>query len=166
MKYLIAVLFSLPLMASAQDSCQLKRSTDPFTHITKVSTGFIPFTVNGIPLSVSIDATKTEVDFFFWLNNGSCFDEASSAQINFDGDRLKANYKNTGSMNCEGAFHITFRNSPTTPSNLQRLTDKKVKSIKLTGNGNAVTEISFTDEQKAKLMRMASCVVREAKTLL
>jgi hypothetical protein len=167
MKNLILLFFLFPLFGNAQDSCKLKRSTDEFTHVTKVTTGFVSFPVNGVPLSISIDATKTEVDFFFWINEPSkCFDETSTAQVNFDGERLKANYKNSGSMNCEGAFHFTFRNSTSTPSNLLRLTDKKISSIKLIGNGKSETVISFTEEQKQQLMRMAACVVREAKTLL
>lgn len=167
MKNLIAALVLLPLFAQAQDSCRLKRTTDEFTHVTKVTTGFVSFPVNGIPLSISIDATRTEIDFFLWINSDSkCFDETSTAQINFEGDRLKANYRNTGSMNCEGAFHFTFKNSVNTPSALKRLTEKKVSSIKLTGNGNTVTELSFSEEQRQQLMRMAACVVAEAKTLL
>ena len=167
MKNCFFLLLLFPFFGNAQDTCKLKRTTDEFTHVTKVTTGFVSFPVNGAPLSITVDATKTEVDFFLWFSDGSkCFDENSTIQINFDGDRLKANYKNTGSMNCEGAFHFSFRNSASTPSNLQRLTDKKVSSIKLTGNGKTETIITFTEEQKQQLMRMASCVVREAKTLL
>lgn len=167
MKTLLSLLFLLPLMASAQDSCQLSKETDAFTHQTKISTGFVPFNVNGVPLSISVDATKTEVDFFIWIRNDSrCFDDASTAQVNFDGDRLKANFKNTGSMNCEGAFHINFRNSQTTPTQLKRMMDKKISSIKLTGSDKTVTEISFSEEQKQLLMKMANCVVNQAKSLL
>lgn len=167
MKYFLLALFSFPLFAAAQDSCGLKRETDAFTHQTKITTGFRSFPVNGLPLQISIDATAKEVDFFFWIrSDNKCFDDASTAQINFEGDRLKANYKNSGSMNCEGAFHFTFKNAPTTPSALKRMTDKAIKNIKLTGNGGAVTEIDFSPEQQAQLMKMANCVVTEAKTLL
>ena len=167
MKTFLSILFFLPFIAQAQDSCRLKKETDEFTHQTRISTGFVPFNVNGLPLSISIDATKTEVDFFFWIRNESrCFDDASTAQVVFDGERLKANYKNTGSMNCEGAFHFTFKNSQTTPTQLKRLTDKKVSTIKLTGNDKTITEIVFSEEQKALLMKMANCVVNQAKGLL
>lgn len=165
--FLIAAFFVFPVFASAQDTCGLKKSTDPFTHQTKISTGFVPFVVSGVQLSISVDATPTEVDFFLWFTRDQkCFDDQSAIQINFEGDRLKQNYKNTGSMNCDGAFHFTFKNSATTPASLQRLTDRKINSLKITGTAKAVTEISFSAEQKEKLMKMASCVVKEAKTLL
>ncbi|HEU4470005.1 MAG TPA: hypothetical protein VFR58_02895 [Flavisolibacter sp.] len=167
MKTVFAVLFFLPLSLLAQDTCKLKKTTDPFTHETKVSTGFVPFSANGVQFSLSIDATPTEIDFFIWIKDDSkCFDDASMAQINYEGERLKANLKNTGSMNCEGAFHFSFRNSATTPSQLQRLTDKRISSIKLTGNNKTVTDIVFSEEQKQQFLRMAACVVREAKTLV
>ena len=167
MKFIIALFFLVPFSIHAQDSCQLKKETDPFTHQTRISTGFVPFTVNGIQLAVSIDATNTEVDFFFWIKkDGKCFDDASMVQVNYDGERLKASYKNTGSMNCEGAFHFTFRNTPNTPSNLERLTRRKIASMKFNGPNKDVTDLVFTEEQKQKLMRMAACVVRESKTLL
>src|SRR5689334_22845993 len=128
MKKLLGLFFLLPLAALAQtDTCGLKKETDPFTHQKKISTGFIPFNASGMKLNISIDATPTEIDFFLWFTgDGKCFDDASTIQINYEGDRMKANFKNTGSMNCEGAFHFSFRNTPSTPSNLQRLTDKKV----------------------------------------
>ena len=69
-------------------------------------------------------------------------------------------------MNCEGAFHFNFRNSPGTPSNLQRLTDRKIASIKISGANKTFTDIVFNAEQKQQFMRMAACVVRESKTLL
>ena len=167
MKILFLLSLLCPLFSLGQDSCQLKKETDPFTHETRISTGFISFDVSGIPLSISVDATKAEIDFFLWIRNDSrCFDEHSTAQVIFEGDRLKSNFKNTGSMNCEGAFHVTFRNSQTTASQLKRLTDKKVNVIRLTGNNKTVTEISFSEEQKQTLLKMARCVAAEAKTLL
>jgi len=166
-KILTAVLFALPFFVSAQDSCQLKKTTDPFTHQTKISTGFVPFTANGVQLSVSIDATGTDIDFFLWFNKEQkCFDEQSAIQISFEGDRYKLNLRNTGSMNCEGAFHFTFKNSANTPSQLQRLVDKKINSFHLTGPDKTVTDVVFSPEQKAIFARMAACIVRDSKTLL
>jgi hypothetical protein len=69
-------------------------------------------------------------------------------------------------MNCEGAFHVSFRNVTTTPSALQKLTLKKISSIKLTGNNNTVTELVFTEEQKEKIRKMSECVVTQGKTLI
>lgn len=167
MKALFFLVLLSPLFLSAQDSCLLKKETDQFTHETRITTGFIPFNVSGIPLSISVDATKAEIDIFLWIrNDAKCFDENSTALLIFEGDRLKSNFKNTGSMNCEGAFHITFRNSRTTATQLKRLTEKKVNSIKLTGNDKSVTEINFSEEQKQMLLKMATCVAAEAKTLL
>ncbi len=167
MKNIIAILFFLPLFSYAQDTCKLKKQTDPFTKQAKITTGFVSFIANGIDVSISIDATAAEIDFFVWIKNDSkCFDDQSNAQINYEGDRLKSNFKNTGSMNCEGAFHFTFRNLENTPSNLKRFTDKRINSIKLTGNNKTVTDIVFNEDQKQKLLRMATCVVNEAKALL
>jgi hypothetical protein len=165
--FLIAGFFFIPFFGRAQDTCNLKKNTDAFTHQTKVSTGFIPFTASGVQLSISIDATSTDIDFFLWFTNDQkCFDDESTIQINFEGDRLKQNYKNSGSMNCDGAFHFSFKNNPNTPSNLQRLIDKKINSFHLTGTGKTVTDINFSPEQKQKLQRMTSCVVNESKSLL
>jgi len=166
MKTFFTVLLILPLFCTAQDSCKLKKETDPFSHQTKITTGFIAFPTNGLQLNISIDATSTEIDFFLWIkNDGKCFDDQSTAQVNYEGDRLKANLKNTGSMNCEGAFHFTFRNTPANPGTLERMTQKKIASIKLT-NAKIITDISFNEEQKQQLMRMIGCVVRESKTLI
>lgn len=164
---LIAVLFFLPFCTKAQDSCQLKKETDVFTHQTKISTGFTPFIANGVQLSISIDATNTDIDFFLWFTGmQKCFDEASTLQVNFEGDRYKLNLRNTGSMNCEGAFHFSFKNTATTPSQLQRFLDKKISSFHITGPNKTITDVSFSAEQKQTLMRMAACAVRDSKTLL
>lgn len=167
MKNIIAILFLLPLVSRAQDSCQLKKETDPFTHVVKLTTGFLPFNSNGMQISISADATSTDIDFFIWIRNDpKCFDDQSTAQINYEGDRLKASFKNSGSMNCEGAFHFSFRNTPTTPGNLERLTVKKLSSIKLNGPNKTVTEIVFSEEQKQTFQRMAACVASQARTLI
>jgi hypothetical protein len=160
-------LFLFTLFSLAQDTCQFKSYTDPFTHQTKISTGFLPFTANGVQLSISVDATPTEIDFFLWFTKDQkCFDEASTIQVSFEGDRYRLNLKNTGSMNCQGAFHFSFKNSANTPPQLQRLLDKRVSSLRITGPNKTITEVSLSEEQKAQLLRMASCVVRDSKTLL
>jgi hypothetical protein len=166
MKRFLFILLLLPLFSLSQD-CKLKKDTDPFTHETKLSTGFVPFNSDKVLLSISIDATGTDIDFFFWIKeDGKCFDNNSAAVINYDGERLKSNFRNSGSMNCEGAFHITFRNVVNTPSNLNWIATKKIKSIKLTGNNNTVTDIELTDEQKQQLMQLANCVIKNAKSLI
>jgi hypothetical protein len=166
MKTLLFTIILLPLFSSAQDSCKLKKETDPFSHQTKISTGFVPFVSNGVQLSISVDATSTDIDIFLWLKDGKCFDDQSSVQVNYEGDRSKGNFRNTGSMNCEGAFHFTFRNTASTPGTLNRMTTARIASLKITDSNKKITEVSFNEEQKQQLLRMISCVVREGKTLI
>jgi hypothetical protein len=164
---LTAVLFVVPFFVSAQDTCQLKKDTDPFTHQTKISTGFVPFTLNGVQLSISVDATSTDIDFFLWFTRDQkCFDEESTIQINFEGDRYRLNLKNTGSMNCEGAFHFAFKNSANTPPQLKRLIDKRITSFHITGANKTITDVSFSGDQRTQFARMTACVVRDSHTLL
>lgn len=164
---LILIGFVIPFFSSAQDTCHLKKTTDPFTHQTKISTGFVPFPSGATQVSISIDATSTDIDFFLWFTSDQkCFDEESTIQVNFEGDRLKSNQRNSGSMNCEGAFHFTFKNTPTTNSQLQRFVTKKINSFHIVGTGKSITDVNFSAEQKEKLMRMINCVVLESKTLL
>ena len=167
MKSLFAVLVGFPVFASSQDTCRLTKATDEFTHQTKISTGFVSFVSSGTQLSISVDATPTDIDVFLWFSKDQkCFDDQSTIQVNFEGERIKQNYRNTGSMNCEGAFHFTFKNVATTPYNLQRLVEKRISSFKITGPNKTVTDFSFTAEQQNQLRRMIACVVRDSKTLL
>lgn len=163
---LAAVLFLLPFFGFTQDTCQLKKETDAFTHQVKLSTGFVPFTANGVQLSISVDATSTDIDFFLWFTKDQkCFDDESTIQINFEGDRYRLNLKNTGSMNCEGAFHFSFKNTANTPPQLKRLVDKRVTSFHITGANKTITDISFSEEQKKQFARMAACIARDAQAL-
>ena len=164
MKHIFLFLFTLPLFSAAQN-CQIKKLKDQFSQEPKVSTGFVKFSST----SVSIDADAKEIDFFFSLvNNGDskCFDDGSTITFVYEGGRLKSNFKNTGTMNCEGLFHVTFRNTASTPSALQRLATKKVITISLTGNNNTVTTITLGPEQQQQFMDMTACLVQEAKTLI
>ena len=68
-------------------------------------------------------------------------------------------------MNCEGMFHVTFRNVRTTPSALNKLATLKISSINFKGNGKPI-EIKLKDEEKIAIMQMAKCLVDESKTLL
>ena len=166
MKNWFVALLLLPLFSFAQD-CKLKKTTDPFTHVAKLSTGFQNFDGSGISLSVSADATPTEIDFFFWIkDNSKCFDAESTAFVVFEGERSKTTFRNTGSMNCEGAFHFGFKNTPTTHSWLNRLATKKVSTIKLNGSNKTEVLITLTEEQKALLQAMAACMVSEGKGLI
>src|SRR5258705_12168933 len=106
MKYslIIAVLF--PLFLGAQD-CKIKRTTDPYTKEVRLSTGFMQ--LDGA--SLSIEADGKEIDFFFSMDGKEkCFTDASTAVIIYEGTKMKGSFKNGGPVNCEGIFHIIFRN--------------------------------------------------------
>ena len=168
MKLIAAAFFLFPLCCPAQD-CKLTKTTDDFTHEIRLSTGFIPFNTVSDRILLSIDANSSEIDFFFSLNSSGdskCFDNSSTAIIMFDGTKVKANFKNNGTMNCEGLFHINFRNLAATPYALERLATQKINLIRLTGNNKTETNIILKEEQKQLLMNMAACVIKEAKTLL
>ena len=163
MKYFFVAVLLLPLFSLAQD-CTLKRETDPFTHVTRATTGFIPFNST----LLSIDANSTDIDFFFSVNStgdSKCFDETSTAVITFEANRSKTTLRNSGSMNCEGLFHFTFKNSTATPYALKRLATQKVSTITFTGSNNNVTVITLSDEQKQQLVDLASCIAKEALAL-
>jgi hypothetical protein len=160
MKYLVVLLLFSPVSIIAQD-CALKKVKDPYTKEVRISTGFID--LKGALLS--IEATKTEIDFMFSIN-GKCFDDASTSIVFFEGLRQKANYKNSGTMNCEGFFHFTFKNTTSTPSALQNLSVKKITSIRFKDNSKSETEITLTAEQQQMLIDLASCIIKDAKTLL
>jgi UDP-N-acetylmuramyl tripeptide synthase len=69
-------------------------------------------------------------------------------------------------MNCDGLFHVNFKNLPTTPSPLQKLFAKKITTISLTGTNKGTTTITLSPEQQQLVMEKISCVVTEAKTLI
>jgi hypothetical protein len=164
MKALFSILFLLPVFAIAQNNCTIKKTKDQFSQEPKLSTGFLELNTG----SLSVDADSREIDFFFAmknLNESKCFDDASTVSVQFDESRSKLNFRNTGTMNCEGLFHFTFKNAAVPPSALQRLATKKVSSFTLTGSNDVKTIITLTDEQKDKLMQMVSCMITEAKSL-
>jgi hypothetical protein len=166
MKIWIVLFFLFPLASFAQDTCGLKKTKDPFTNLTKLSTGFKKFDGNGVTVSISADATPTEIDFFIWIKNeGKCFDMESTVQMIWEGERQKANFRNAGSMNCDGAFHFVFKNTPTTNSWLNRIATKKLATIKLI-NDKTETLITLNEEQKAMIQKMAACIVAEGKGLI
>jgi hypothetical protein len=160
MKYISALLLLLPFFPKAQD-CNLKKTKDPYTREIKISTGLI-FLNSG---QYSIEATKSEIDFMFSLE-GKCFDDASTAAVFFEGTRLKTNFKNSGTMNCEGLFHFTFRNTNPLSSALLNLGAKKITSIRFKDNTSKETGISFTAEQQQTFINLTNCIINEAKKLL
>jgi hypothetical protein len=166
MKRVLTVVFFLPLFSISQE-CKLNKSTDNFTHEVRLSTGFMPLNIGFDRVLLSIDANNAEVDFFFSVSGDSkCFDNSSTATILFDGSKSKNNFKNTGTMNCEGLFHFTFRNLAGTPGALQRFATQKVSSISFAGNNKKITLVTLNEAQKVLLINMAACLIKESKTLL
>ena len=162
MKYPLIIFFLVPFWLSAQD-CNVKKTTDPYTKEVRVSTGFIP--LQGA--SLSIDADSKEIDFFFSMEGKErCFSDASTAVVVYEGIRMKGNYKNGGPVNCDGIFHIIFRNTAVTPALLQRLVTQKITSIQFTGNNKTQTTIAFSPEEQQTLMARADCLIKETKKLI
>jgi hypothetical protein len=162
MKNLSLIVFLFPLWLSAQD-CKLKRTTDPYTKEVKLSTGFIA--LQGA--SLSIDADSKEIDFFFSVDGrDKCFTNASTAAVFYEGTKMKANFRNNGTMNCEGFFHIIFKNGTATPALLQRLITQKISNIIFTGNDKTQTTVGLNAEQREAIMNLGNCLIKEAKSLL
>jgi len=167
MKFVSLILLFFPLLMSAQNAstpaCKLIKETDPYTRETKLSTGFISLQIGA---SLSIDADGKELDFFFTIPD-ECYNDASTVFVFFEGSKVKATYRNTGSMNCEGYFHFNFRNGAGTPSGLQKLATQKVSSFVFTGNDKKKpVTISLLPDQQKEFMEAAACMIAESKALI
>jgi hypothetical protein len=163
MRYILFLVCLLPVSLQAQD-CSLIKGKDAITSKPTLTTGFID--LEGTTLS--IDISSKEIDFFFVLNSPAvkCLDEETEATVIYEGGKLKSQFKNSGSMNCDGIFHIIFKNSAYTNSYLQKMATKKIISIQLTGSSPKPFIISLTPELQQMLMNTIACVVKEAKTVL
>lgn len=160
MKFIFSLLLIAPLFVLAQD-CKLKKEIDPFSQQPRLTTGF--FGIGSDRLSMTADSK--EIDFFFVVGGNKCFDDQTTVTIHFDGDRLRSNFRASGTMNCEGLYHFTVRNTATPNYALQRLATKKVASIKFV-NGKTTTDIVLNEEQKQLLLEKATCMMEQAKTLI
>lgn len=162
MKLVLLLLLAMPLTLLAQD-CRLIKETDPYTKERTISTGFIPLT----GASLSIDARKAEVDLLFSvLGSDRCFTDASTAAIFFVGSKVKQTQRNAGSMNCEGLFHIIFRNMSTPAPFLRKIATQKIEKIVFTGSDKKEITITLDPDQQQVVMDLAACIVKEAPTLL
>jgi len=164
MKFLLPLLFALPLGVFGQD-CAIKKTKDQFSQEPKLTTGFIQLS----NARLSIDADAKEIHFLFVVgNNGEmkCFEDASTLSISYDSIRTKSNLRNGGTMNCEGYFDVVFKNTPSTNTYLNRLTTHTVQTLTFTGNNKQVTVITLSDDQKALLKQLATCMATESKTLI
>ena len=160
MKYFFVLLFLIPVISKAQN-CNLKTTRDPYTKEIKLTTGMVPLNSGQYP----IEATKTGIDFMFSLE-GKCFDDVSTATAFFEGTRLKTNFRNSGTMNCDGLFHISFRNTNPVQTALQNLGSKKVNAIRFKDNTGKETGISLTADQQQAFMDFISCIITESQKLL
>ena len=88
------------------------------------------------------------------------------AGVFFEGTRAKLNYRNNGSMNCDGYFHINFKNAAATNTMLQRLASQKIARMVFANGNKEVATITFTPEQQEFFMAMANCLINEAKALV
>jgi hypothetical protein len=164
----IALFLLFPLYSLGQN-CNLKTERDPYTKELKISTGFIKLNPEAGNIRLSIEATSTEIDFLFVLQDGKqslCFDKQSTATVFYDGTRLKSNIKNAGSMNCEGLFQFNFKNSESTPSLLKNLAERKLGSIKFTTTNKTEKEVLLTVEDQEAIMQLTTCLLNEAKGLI
>ncbi|HTL08687.1 MAG TPA: hypothetical protein VL307_10535 [Chitinophagaceae bacterium] len=163
MRYIICFLLMLPLFAAAQD-CALKKGQDAITSKPTLTTGFIDLQGN----TLSIDISSKEIDFFFVLNGAAvkCLDEETELTVVYEGGKLKQQFKNYGSMNCDGIFHLIFKNSAYTNSQLQRMTAKKIVSIQFTSGTQKPFIISLLPDQQVSLQNTIACVIKESKTVL
>ena len=69
-------------------------------------------------------------------------------------------------MNCDGIFHLNFKNQVNTPTFLQNFSTKLISSIKLTDNTKKEIIVEPTTEQQQQFKRAVTCIINEAKTLL
>jgi len=163
MKYILFCICLLPMALTAQD-CNLKKGMDDITSKPNLSTGFIELQGN----TLSIDISSKEIDFFFVLNNTAvkCLNEETELTVTYEGGKFKTEFKNSGSMNCDGIFHLIFKNSAYTNSQLQRLAAKKIISMQFSGSSPKPYLISFTPEQQQMLQQTINCVIKESKTEL
>jgi hypothetical protein len=162
MKYPLVIFLLFPAWLQAQD-CKLKRTTDPYTKEVQVSTGFLQ--LDGA--SLSINADSKEIDFFFSMDGKEkCFSDASIAMVIYEGKKAKATFRNNGPVNCDGIFHIIFKNGAAVPALLQRLITQKIISIQFTGNNKSQITVTLTEEQQQAFMTRADCLMKEAKTLI
>ncbi|RYZ24425.1 MAG: hypothetical protein EOO16_00655 [Chitinophagaceae bacterium] len=165
MKKLFLLLLSAPLFAAAQDStvaCKLRTERDPYTKEIRYSTGVLRIG----NYQVTGEASAKEIDLFINLSGtGACFNDQSQVSVTYTGTRLKNSYKNGGTMNCEGYFHLIFRNTPETQYSLRKLIDQRIATLTFGTDKNA-TVITLTEEQKDLVQNAFRCLATEAKKLI
>jgi len=166
MKQIFIAFLLSPFFASAQE-CSLNNEKDRFNQDPRLTTGFKPFGAGNDKFMVSVSADKTEIDFFFALDNSSlCFNDISRALVIYEGGKMKSTYKNGGTTNCKGYFHFVFKNQENIPSTLKNLMSKKALSIQFTASDNTTKKIiTLRPEDQELLLKMTNCLVNELANL-
>lgn len=167
MKQLFVCIAMIPFFSFAQDTttfkCDLNKEKDRFGKVLKISTGFITLNKG---VSLYMEADSMQVDFFFNIGGiNKCFDYQSTVMFFFEGGKMKYNYHNGGTVNCEGYFHLNFRNASVPSSLLTRLGEKKVISMKFSGTNKQETSLDITGEQQQTIMNFVNCMIAEAKAI-
>lgn len=156
MKYLVFILTLLPFAVSAQE-CPLVRDTDPYTKLTRLSTGFMQMS----DARLNIESDGKEIDLFF-IVNGKCFADGSNVYVYFEGIKARMFYRNTGSMNCDGYVHLKFRNLANPNITLKRFSTHKVTQIIFIDSDKKEKVITLDEAQQLKVQQMATCLIEEA----
>ncbi len=160
MKSLLLAILCLPIAAAAQD-CKVITETDPYTKETKFSSGFMKLQGG----SVNIEANSREIDFFFVIP-GKCFTDGTTGLVYFEGTKSRATIRNTGTMNCEGNYHFTFRNSAATNNTLKKMGTMKISQFVFKGSDDKDVVVELLPDQQEAIMKAADCVTTTAKTLI
>jgi hypothetical protein len=162
MKSILLISCLFPLFLSAQE-CKVLSETDPYTKETRLSSGFIALQGGS---SVSVEADSKEIDIFFIINDRCFDDDASNVVAYFEGTKVKTTYRNAGSMNCTGYFHIRVRNGTVTPTNIKKMATQKVTQFVFTDSNKKQVTVTLSPEQQEIFMKSAGCVTEEAKKLI
>lgn len=142
--------------------CKLLSETDPYTKLTRISSGFIELS----GAAVTVDADKKEIDILFSFKTNRCFDDECAAMVSFAGTKLKLNLRNAGTMNCEGLFHFIFKNGTTVNYQLKKLATMKISQIVFTDRDDKEFPVLLTPEMQEAFQRAVQCVSNEALKLI
>lgn len=165
MKKLLPLLFSFPVFAAAQDApadCKLRTERDAYTKEVRLSTGVLRIG----SYQITGEAGAKEIDLFINLaGTGACFNDQSSVSVTYTGSRLKNSFRNGGTMNCEGYFHLIFRNTPETQYGLRKLIEQRIATLTF-GTGNDAKVVTLTEDQKDLVQQALTCLATGAKGLI
>jgi len=152
------------MIADAQD-CTLKNEKDRFNQDPRLTTGFVSLGAGSDKFLLSISADKREVDYFFALDNSAmCFNDISRILVTFD-TKAKGNFKNGGTTNCKGYFHIMFPNQQNLNAQLTNISQKKIATIQFTDTDNNKKIITLRPEDQDTIIKLTTCVLAELEKL-